>query len=235
MGAIGIFGEKYGDKVRTIKFDESYELCGGTHVNNSKELWRFKIINETAIASGIRRIEAITNYSLKDYYNHRLKEFDSINNLLNNPVDVFETIKNLKNQSNKLKKNIELLENQRISTLKNQIEGKLENISGITKYIGIVDIDPKQIRNLIFSIVKGYPDILILMICHSNDIVNCSCYISKNLIDKTGITSKILFDPVIKKIDGKGGGQDFYSTYSFVGSRPNEILDLCKKSISKLF
>jgi len=235
MGAIGIFGEKYGDKVRTIKFDESYELCVGTHVNNSKELWRFKIINETAIASGIRRIEAITNYSLKDYYNHRLKEFDSINNLLNNPVDVVETIKNLKNQSNKLKKNIELLENQRISTLKNQIEGKLENISGITKYIGIVDIDPKQIRNLIFSIVKGYTDILILMICHSNDIVNCSCYISKNIIDKTGITSKILFDPVIKKIDGKGGGQDFYSTYSFVGSRPNEILDLCKKSISKLF
>ena len=235
MGAIGIFGEKYGDKVRTIKFGESFELCGGTHVNNSKELWRFKIINETAIASGIRRIEAITNYSLKKHYNNRLKEFDSLNNFLNNPVNVVETIKNLKDESNKLKKNIQLLENQRISKLKDQIEGELKEISGIKKYIGIVDIDPKLIRNLIFTIAKNYSDILILTICYSNNIVNCSCYISKNIIDKTSITSQVLLQPIIKKLNGKGGGQDFYSTYSFNSSSPNEILDLCEKSISKLF
>ena len=235
MGAIGIFGEKYGDKVRTIKFGESFELCGGTHVNNSKELWRFKIINETAIASGIRRIEAITNYSLKEHYNNRLKEFDSLNNFLNNPVNVVETIKNLKDESNKLKKNIQLLENQRISKLKDQIEGELKDISGIKKYIGIVDVDPKLIRNLIFTIAKNYTDILILTICYSNNIVNCSCYISKNIIDKTSITSQVLLQPIIKKLNGKGGGQDFYSTYSFNSSSPNEILDLCEKSISKLF
>jgi len=235
MGAIGIFGEKYGDKVRTIRFGESYELCGGTHVNNSKELWRFKIINETAIASGIRRIEAITNYSLKEYYNSKIKEFDSINNFLNNPVDIVETIKNLKDESNKLKKNIQLLENERISKLKDQIEGELKDISGIKKYIGIVDIDPKHIRNLIFSISKNHTDILILTICYSNNSVNCSCYISKNVIHKTSITSQLLLQPIIKKFNGKGGGQDFYSTYSFKSSSPNEILDLCKKSISNLF
>ena len=235
MGAIGIFGEKYGDKVRTIKFGESYELCGGTHVNNSKELWRFKIINETAIASGIRRIEAITNYSLKEYYNNRLKEFDSLNNFLNNPVDIVGTIKNLKDESNKLKKNIQLLENQRISKLKDQIEGEIKDISGIKKYIGIIHVDPKLIRNLIFNIAKNYSDILILIICSSNNIVNCSCYISKNIIDKTSITSHILLQPIIKKLNGKGGGQDFYSTYSFNSSSPNEILHLCEKSISNLF
>ena len=235
MGAIGIFGEKYGDKVRTIKFGESYELCGGTHVNNSKELWRFKIINETAIASGIRRIEAITNYSLKQYYNNRLKEFDSLNYFLNNPVDIVGTIKNLKDESNKLKKNIQLLENQRISKLKDQIKGEIKDISGIKKYIGIIDVDPKLIRNLIFNIAKNYSDILILIICSSNNIVNCSCYISKNIIEKTSITSHLLLQPIIKKLNGKGGGQDFYSTYSFNSSSPNEILDLCEKSISNLF
>ena len=235
MGAIGIFGEKYGDKVRTIKFGESFELCGGTHVNNSKELWRFKIINETAIASGIRRIEAITNYSLKEYYNKMLKEFDSLNNFLNNPVNVFDTIKNLKDESNKLKKNIQALENERISKLKDQIEVEFKDVSGIKKYIGIVDVDPKHIRNLIFSIANNYTDILLLLVCHSNNVVNCSCYISKNIIDKKSITSQVILQPIINKLNGKGGGQDFYSTYSFKSSSPNEILDLCKKSISNLF
>ena len=116
----------------------------------------------------------------------------------------------MKDESNKLKKNIQLLENEKISKLKDQIEKELKDISGIKKYIGILDIDLKHIRNLIFSIAKNHTDILILTICYSDNIVSCSCYISKNIIDKTSITRKVLLQPIIKKLNGKGGGQDFY-------------------------
>ena len=98
-GAIGLFGEKYGDVVRTIKFGSSYELCGGTHVNNTSELWQFKIINEGAIASGIRRVEAITYDSVKNYYNSKIDEYNKTKNLLKNPKNLYDSVNSLANEN----------------------------------------------------------------------------------------------------------------------------------------
>ena len=106
-GAIGLFGEKYGDVVRTIKFGSSYELCGGTHVNNTSELWQFKIINEGAIASGIRRIEAITYDSVKNYYNSKIDEYNKTKNLLKNPKNLYDSVNSLANENSLLRKEIQ--------------------------------------------------------------------------------------------------------------------------------
>jgi alanyl-tRNA synthetase len=110
-GAIALFGEKYGDVVRTIKFGDSVELCGGTHVKNTAEIWQFKIKSEGAIASGIRRIEAITGFAVKDYYNDSTNQLAEIRSLLNNTKNPVISLTELKNENSKLKKQVEALLN----------------------------------------------------------------------------------------------------------------------------
>jgi alanyl-tRNA synthetase len=105
-GAIALFGEKYGDVVRTIKFGDSVELCGGTHVKNTAEIWQFKIKSEGAIASGIRRIEAITGFAVKDYYNESTNQLAEIRSLLNNTKNPVISLTELKNENSKLKKTV---------------------------------------------------------------------------------------------------------------------------------
>ena len=113
-GAIALFGEKYDDVVRTIKFGDSVELCGGTHVKNTAEIWQFKIKSEGAIASGIRRIEAITGSAVKDYYNQSIIQLAEIRKSLNNTKNPVDSLVELKNENLKLKKQLEALSNDKL-------------------------------------------------------------------------------------------------------------------------
>ena len=98
-GAIMLFGEKYGDKVRTVRFGDSMELCGGTHVQNTGDIWHFKILSESAIASGIRRIEAITNEAVRKYFAEQEEAYGKIRELVKNPVDPIRAVANLQQEN----------------------------------------------------------------------------------------------------------------------------------------
>ncbi len=211
-GAIGLFGEKYGDTVRTIKFGASYELCGGTHVNNTSELWQFKIISEGAIASGIRRIEAITNESVKNYYNSKINEYDKIKDILKNPKSLYESVKSLTVENSVLKKEIDTLNNEKVFSVKKDIITKLENISGLNVITSIVDLKPTKIKDLCFSIASEIENLFLIIITKELNKVYCCCYISKNLVSEKNLNASEIISKVSKFINGRGGGQAFYST-----------------------
>lgn len=211
-GAIGLFGEKYGDTVRTIKFGASYELCGGTHVNNTSELWQFKILSEGAIASGVRRIEAITNESVKKYYNSKINEYDKIKDLLKNPKSLFDTINSLSSENSKLKKEIESMNNEKVLVVKNKILGEIESISGININTSFIDLKPSKIKDLCFSIGSQVENLFLIIISKDLNKVYCSCYISKNLVSEKNLNASEIISKLSEHINARGGGQAFYAT-----------------------
>ena len=211
-GAIGLFGEKYGDVVRTIKFGSSYELCGGTHVNNTSELWQFKIINEGAIASGIRRIEAITYDSVKNYYNSKIDEYNKTKNLLKNPKNLYDSVNSLANENSLLRKEIEILNNEKVKKIKISVIDKLKTISGIKVYSSLIGLKPSKIKDLCFSVGAEVDNIFLILISSENNKIYCSCYISKNLVSDRSLNAAEIIAKLSKVINGRGGGQSFYAT-----------------------
>ena len=211
-GAIGLFGEKYGDVVRTIKFGSSYELCGGTHVNNTSELWQFKIINEGAIASGIRRVEAITYDSVKNYYNSKIDEYNKTKNLLKNPKNLYDSVNSLANENSLLRKEIEILNNEKVKKIKISVIDKLKTISGIKVYSSLIGLKPSKIKDLCFSVGAEVDNIFLILISSENNKIYCSCYISKNLVSDRSLNASEIVAKLSEVINGRGGGQSFYAT-----------------------
>ena len=210
-GAIGLFGEKYGDVVRTIKFGSSYELCGGTHVNNTSELWQFKIINEGAIASGIRRVEAITYDSVKNYYNSKIDEYNKTKNLLKNPKNLYDSVNSLANENSLLRKEIEILNNEKVKKIKISVIDKLKTISGIKVYSSLIGLKPSKIKDLCFSVGAEVDNIFLILISRENNKIYCSCYISKNLVSDRSLNASEIVAKLSEVINGRGGGQSFYA------------------------
>ena len=211
-GAIALFGEKYGDKVRTIQFGKSIELCGGTHVSNTSEIWHFKIISETAVASGVRRIEAITGDATKKYFEEQTQLLEEIKEILKQTQDPLKAIQNIKNENSSLRKELNSLSKLKLQVLKNELNQDFENISGIKFLVKEVELNAKEIKELSFEIGSAIQNSIIIFGSRFTGKPLLSCYISKSILDSGEKDAVKIIRNLGKYIDGSGGGQPFFAT-----------------------
>ena len=221
-GAMALFGEKYGDTVRAIKFGQSIELCGGTHVKNTGDIWHFKIKSEGAVASGIRRIEAITNDAVKDFYFENNKSLFEIKDLLNNTKEPVKAVQKLQDENASLQKQIAQLLKDKAQNLTGELKNQIQEINGVQFLATKIDLDQNGIKNLAFALGKDSKNsFLFFASSAAKDKAMLTCYISKELANERGYDAGKVVRELGKLIHGGGGGQNFFATAG--GKNPGGI------------
>jgi alanyl-tRNA synthetase len=211
-GAMALFGEKYDDTVRTIRFGQSAELCGGTHVENTADIWHFKINTETAVASGIRRIEAITGEAALKYFEDQNQLLLQVNDLLKNPQDLPRAISQLQSENISLKKERNKFQKLKSQILAKEAKAEIEHHNGIAFLAKAVDLDAQAIKDLAFEIGKNRDDLFLVLGSSKTDKPILSCYISKSLVSDKGMDAGKVVRELGQYIQGGGGGQPFFAT-----------------------
>ncbi|WP_075342404.1 alanine--tRNA ligase [Tenacibaculum agarivorans] len=233
-GAIALFGEKYGDSVRAIKFGQSMELCGGTHVQQTGDVWYFKIKSEGAVAAGIRRIEAITNMAVGEYFEDVETKFNAVKEVLKNPKDLAKAVTTLQDENTTLKKQIEQLLKDKAKNMKGDLKNQITEINGVNFLATQVDLDPGSIKNLLFELGGEIDNLFVLFAtAPSKEKAMLTCYISKDLANEKGYDAGKVVRELGKLIHGGGGGQNFFATAG--GKNPGGIpkaLERAKEYVS---
>src|SRR5690554_194500 len=211
-GAIALFGEKYGENVRAIKFGESMELCGGIHVKNTANIWQFKITSEGAVAAGIRRIEAITGDAVKNYFSETEAKLNKVKETLKNPQDTLKAIHSLLDENHSLKTQIEALLKEKAKNLKQELVNELRATNGVHFLSKQVDLDAGSVKDLAYEMGSKYDNLFLLLATVQNDKPLLTCYISKELVASKGLNAGQVVRELGKYIQGGGGGQPFFAT-----------------------
>ena len=222
-GAIALFGEKYDDTVRTIRFGESMELCGGTHVKNTKDIWYFMIESEGAIASGIRRIEAVSGFSAKEKLKNKSIILEQIRDVYNHPAyeDLFEKIEKEQIEKADFEKQIQIFKKREIQSLKTSLKNEVSNVKGINFLAKKLDLDASGMKDLSFELGGEVENLFLLFGSSQNDKAFLSCYISKELASTKNLNAGQIVKELGKFIQGAGGGQPFFATAG--GKDPNGL------------
>ncbi|MCF8380242.1 MAG: alanine--tRNA ligase [Bacteroidales bacterium] len=235
-GAMALFGEKYGDKVRLIKFGESLELCGGTHVEATGHIGFFKIIKESAIAAGVRRIEAITGEKAQEYIFGISDQIENLSELFPGSKNLSESVKSLNSDFQNLNKEFEAVMNQKKASQAKRIREKITELNGINFIAEIVAVsNANDLRDLSFQIKNDVENLVLILGAQVDTKANISVMISDNLVASKALDASKLIREIAKEIQGGGGGQPFFATAG--GKNPeglNSALEKGKEIISKL-
>ena len=228
-GAMALFGEKYGEKVRMIQFGESRELCGGTHVKNTGDIWFFKIVSEGAVAAGVRRIEAITNAGALKHFLLQEKLLEEIKSSLKNPQDPIKSIVNLQEENARLHKELEQLKREQAKQLKGELKGEFVPVGDVQCLTKRLDLDMATLKDLAFMLGEEVKDAVILFGAAQEDgKALLLCYINKELAKNKGLDAGKIVRELGKCIQGGGGGQPFFATAG--GKKPEGIQEALDKA-----
>jgi alanyl-tRNA synthetase len=215
LGAMALFGEKYGDVVRVVTFDPEYsiELCGGTHVPATGQIGLFKIISESAVAAGIRRIEAITSVSAEKFINDQLHTLHQVKELLKSPKDVLKSVQQLLDEKSAVEKQLELLLREKVKMIKADLIGKVEQLNGLNFISAKVELNSADaIKDLAFEIREKVDNLFLIIGAEVNGKASLSLMLSDNLVKDKKLNASMIIRELSKEIQGGGGGQPFFAT-----------------------
>jgi alanyl-tRNA synthetase len=201
--------------VRIITFDDDFskELCGGTHVKATGQISYFKILSESAVAAGVRRIEAITGIAAENYINEQSKLVNELKTLLKNPKDIAKSVETLLDENTKLKKELEKSILEKSSGLKNELAKKAENINGVNFIAQKVELpNADAVKNLAYQLKDIVPDLFLVLAADIDGKPNLTVMLSENLVKDKGFNAGNIVHELAKEIQGGGGGQPFFAT-----------------------
>jgi len=213
MGAMALFGEKYGDTVRVVEFGKSIELCGGTHVENTGSIGIIKIVSEGAIAAGIRRIEAVTAGKAEEYINEKLSLVDDVATLLKSTGNLKENVEKLIAENSQLKKEIERYQMQSASASIKELKEKAVIINGIMVLCGQLEsVSGDMLKNIAFQFRKESDNCILVLGSATGEKANLLVMVTDKVLKEKDINAIAIIKEIAGEINGGGGGQPFLAS-----------------------
>jgi len=222
MGAMALFGEKYGETVRVIRFGDSIELCGGTHAPATGSIGTFRIIKESAVAAGIRRIEAITGVKAEEFIDEQLDTLAEIRNLVDKNSGLSDAVRKLIENNLQLQKKVEAFEAAQLREITKALQNSADTINGITFIASRVSVpNAGALRDLAFQLKNEYDRLFLVLGTENDGKANLALMLSDNLVSEKSLNAVNLIKDLAKEINGGGGGQPFFATAG--GKKPEGI------------
>jgi alanyl-tRNA synthetase len=215
LGAMALFGEKYGDFVRVITFDPKFsvELCGGTHVKATGNIGLFKIISESSVAAGVRRIEAITSENAENFVRTELNLLDEVRTLLKNPKDIITAVKSLSEEKHALEKKLESINAERANLIKDQLVSKAHSSNGFTLILEKVSVPSADaLKNIAYALRNQFDNLLLVLAADVDGKPQVAVMLGEKVLEGGKFHAGNMVKELAKEIDGGGGGQPFFAT-----------------------
>ncbi len=212
LGAIALFGEKYGDKVRVVRFGPSCEFCGGIHAHSTGKVGFFKITSESSVAAGIRRVEALTGKACEESLYMLEDTLGAVKALFNNAKDLEGVVRKYIEEHDSMKKEIESFHAQAVERMKEKLLKEVRTVNGVSLVRAVLPLEPASAKDLAFKLREAIPDNLLAVIGSvAHEKPSLTLMISDNLVKEHGLNAGQMVREAAKLMQGGGGGQPHYA------------------------